>query len=78
MGKKSKKCSVKNGRFLWYSFTVLGLGARSLVAISLCVIAIKLSPLETEARLFNTCVEERIASDNDLSEAVNFCKGGDN
>ena len=78
MGKKSKKCSNKKTRIIWYAFTLLGLGAKSVAAIALFAITLKLSPLQTEARLFNNCVEESITSGRNISTAVNFCKGGSN
>ena len=78
MGKKSKRCSNKKKRILWYGFTLISLGAKSIAAIALFAITLKLSPLQTEARLFNNCVEESLTSGKSISNAVNFCKGGGN
>ena len=78
MGKKSKKCSPKSRRISWFAFTILGLGTRGLATVALFVITLKMSPLQKEAQLFNTCVKEKITIEENISTAVNFCKGGGN
>ena len=75
MGKKSKKCSPTR-RILWYAFGSVGLAARSLTAITLLFIAIKIHPLAKEASSFNNCVEEIRSSGKNNSSSVNFCNGG--
>ena len=73
--KKLKKCS-RSSRILWYAFSSISLGARSLAAIALLAIAVKLYPLKYQGKFFNTCVEEVRVSGKTVSEAVNFCNGG--
>ena len=77
MSKKSKKCSSSNGkRILWYTFTVAGLGVRSLAALALVAISIKMYPLKYQAKFFNACIEESRNSGKSVSDAVSFCNGG--
>ena len=76
MGKKSKKCSRKNRKGSWMVFTLLGLGARGLAVIALFAITSKLSPLQKQSQLFNTCVEEMVTIEDNIATAVNFCRGG--
>ena len=73
--KALKKCS-KSRRFLWYAFGAAGIGVRGLAALALLAIAIKVEPLKYQARFFNSCVEEARITGKSISDAVNFCYGG--
>ncbi len=74
--KKSKKCSTTK-RILWYAFGSVGLGARVLAAFALLAIAFKIYPMKYQAKYFNACVEDVTNTGKSISQAVNFCNGGD-
>ena len=78
MAKKSKGCSKKNRKIVWYAFTFSGLIIRALTVTGLFTIASQLSSLKNESKIFNTCTEEQQAKGRSVSSAVSFCNGGDN
>ena len=71
---EKKSCSGKGKAMLTYGF--LQLGSSLISAISLALIAVSLCSLKSESKNFNNCVEERIEQSASLSNAVNYCNGG--
>ena len=73
---KSKKniCSGK-GKAM-FAYGILQLGSSLISAISLALIAFSLCSLKSESKNFNNCVEEKIEQSFTISDAVNYCNGG--
>ena len=69
-----KSCSGKGKAMLTYG--ILQLGSSLISAISLALIAISLCSLKSESKYFNNCVEEKIEQSFTISDAVNYCNGG--
>ena len=74
-GKKNKKTSCKK-QLLWWAFSATSLGARCLTAISLLAIAIKIGPVQYQANVFQSCVQEMRENGKTNFAAVSFCNGG--
>ena len=70
----SKKCNSKRSAMFAYGFIQLGSSVVS--ALALAAIALNIFSLGKEAKVFNECVEEVIASGKNTSSAVRFCNGG--
>ena len=73
--KKEKKSCTGKGKAM-FTYGILQLGSSLISAISLALIALSLCSLKSESKNFNNCVEEKIEQTATLSEAVNFCNGG--
>ena len=71
---EKKSCSGKGKAMFTYG--ILQLGSSLISAISLAVIAISLCNLKSESKNFNKCVEEKIEQASSISDAVNYCNGG--
>tara|TARA_B100001287_G_C22390939_1_gene393276 strand:+ start:371 stop:607 length:237 start_codon:yes stop_codon:yes gene_type:complete len=71
---EKKSCSRKGKAMLTYG--ILQLGSSVVSAIALALIALSLCSLKSESNNFNNCVEERIENSTSISDAVNFCNGG--
>ena len=71
---EKKSCSGKGKAMLTYG--ILQLGSSLISAISLAFIALSLCSLKGESKNFNNCVEEKIEQSFTISNAVNYCKGG--
>ena len=71
---EKKSCSGKSRAMFTYG--ILQLGSRLISAISLALIALSLCSLKSESKNFNNCVEEKIEQSITISDAVNFCNGG--
>ena len=61
---------------IWYTFTVLGLGARGVGAVALVLIAFQLCAFNKESKLFTECVEDVKSTGKSISASVSFCNGG--
>ena len=71
---EKKTCSGKGKAMVTYG--VLQLGSSLISAISLALIALSLCSLKSESKNFNNCVEEKIEQSSTISDAVNYCNGG--
>ena len=71
---EKKSCSGKGKVMLTYG--ILQLGSSLISAISLALIALSLCSLKGESKNFNNCVEEKIEQSSSISNAVNYCNGG--
>ena len=71
---EKKSCNGKAKAMLTYG--ILQLGSSIISAISLALIALSLCSLKSESKNFNNCVEERIEQSTSISDAVNYCNGG--
>tara|TARA_Y100000589_G_C26946209_1_gene544491 strand:+ start:332 stop:568 length:237 start_codon:yes stop_codon:yes gene_type:complete len=71
---EKKSCSGKGKAMFTYG--ILQLGSSLISAISLALIALSLCSLKNESKNFNNCVEEKIEQSTSISNAVNFCNGG--
>ena len=71
---EKKSCNGK-GKVM-FTYGILQLGSSLISAISLALIAFSLCSLKSESKHFNKCVEEKVEQSTSISEAVNFCNGG--
>tara|TARA_Y100000589_G_scaffold309092_1_gene326227 strand:+ start:132 stop:368 length:237 start_codon:yes stop_codon:yes gene_type:complete len=71
---EKKSCSSKSKAMFTYG--ILQLGSSVISAISLALIAFSLCSLKSESKNFNSCIEEKIEQSISISEAVNYCNGG--
>ena len=71
---EKKSCSGKGKAMFTYG--ILQLGSSLISAISLALIAFSLCSLKSESINFNNCVEEKTNQSTSISDAVNFCNGG--
>ena len=71
---EKKSCNGK-GKVM-FTYGILQLGSSLISAISLALIALSLCSLKGESKYFNKCVEEKVEQSTSISEAVNFCNGG--
>ena len=71
---EKKSCNGKGKAMLTYG--ILQLGSSLISAISLALIALGLCSLKSESKNFNNCVEEKIEQSISISDAVNYCHGG--
>ena len=69
-----KSCRGKGKAMLTYG--ILQLGSSLISAISLALIALNLCNYKIESKNFNNCVEEKIEQSSSISDAVNYCNGG--
>ena len=72
--KDPKNCGPRKKAMLAYG--LIQLIATVVSALSLLSIAIGLSSIKTQSKLFNECVEEKIEYGSDNANAVRFCNGG--
>ena len=73
--KKEKKSCGGRGKAM-FTYGILQLGSSIVSAISLALIALSLCNLKSESKNFNSCVEEKIEQSRSISDAVNYCNGG--
>ena len=73
--KNEKKSCTSKGKAM-FTYGVLQLGANLISAISLALIAFSFCNLKSESKNFNNCVEEKIEQSTSISDAVNYCNGG--
>tara|TARA_Y100001978_G_C23436011_1_gene310676 strand:+ start:287 stop:523 length:237 start_codon:yes stop_codon:yes gene_type:complete len=73
---KTEKKSCSNKSKAMFTYGILQLGSSVISAISLALIAFSLCSLKSESNNFNNCVEEQIAESTSISNAVNYCNGG--
>tara|TARA_Y100001978_G_C23494207_1_gene337797 strand:+ start:334 stop:570 length:237 start_codon:yes stop_codon:yes gene_type:complete len=73
--KNEKKSSSGKGKAM-FTYGILQLGSSLISAVSLALIALSLCSLKSESKNFNNCVEEKIAQSTSISDAVNYCNGG--
>ena len=73
---KNEKKSCKGKGKVMFTYGILQLGSNLISAISLALIAISLCSLKSESKNFNNCVEEKFEQSTSISEAVNYCNGG--
>ena len=73
---KSEKKSCSGKGKAMFTYGILQLGSSLISAVSLALIAFSLCSLKSESKNFNNCVEERIEQSTSISNAVNFCNGG--
>jgi len=71
---EKKSCTRKGKAMLTYG--ILQLGSSLISAISLALIAFSVCSLKSESKNFNNCVEEKIEQSATISDAVNYCNGG--
>ena len=71
---KKRSCSGKGKAMFTYG--IIQLGSSLISAISLVLIAFGLCSLKSESKNFNKCVNEKIEQSVSISDAVNFCNGG--
>ena len=69
-----KSCTGKGKAMITYG--ILQLGSSLISALSLAIIAFSLCSLKSESKNFNNCVEEKIEQSFTISDAVNYCNGG--
>ena len=73
---KSEKKSCSGKGKAMFTYGILQLGSSLISAISLALIAFSLCSIKSESRNFNNCVNERIEQSTTISDAVNYCNGG--
>ena len=73
---KNEKKSCRGKGKVMFTYGILQIGSSLISAISLALIAISLCSLKSESKNFNNCVEEKIEQSTSISDAVNFCNGG--
>ena len=73
---KNEKNSCKGKGKAMFTYGILQLGSSLVSAISLALIALSLCSLKNESKNFNNCVEEKIEQSTSISDAVNYCNGG--
>ena len=73
--KSEKKFCSQRGKAMFF-YGILQLGSSLISAISLVLIAFSLCSLKSESKNFNNCVEEKIEQSFTISDAVNYCNGG--
>ena len=73
---KSEKKSCSGKSKAMFTYGILQLGSSLISAISLALIAFSLCSLKSESKNFNNCVEEKIEKSFTISDAVNYCNGG--
>ena len=73
---KSEKKSCSGKGKAMFTYGILQLGSSLISAISLALIAFSLCSLKSESKNFNNCVEEKIEQSFTISDAVNYCNGG--
>ncbi len=71
---EKKVCSGKSK--VMFTYGILQLGSSLVSAISLALIALSLCSLKSESKNFVNCVEEKVEQSTSISDAVNFCNGG--
>ena len=71
---EKKSCSGKGKAMLTYG--ILQLGSSLISALSLALIAFSFCSLKSESKNFNNCVEEKMKQSITISDAVNYCNGG--
>ena len=72
--KEKNSCSGK-GKVM-FTYGIVQLGSSLISAISLALIALSLCTLKSESKNFNNCINEKIEQSTTISDAVNFCNGG--
>ena len=73
---KSEKKSCSGKGKAMFTYGVVQLGSSLISAVSLALIAFGLCSLKSESKNFNNCVEEKIEQSFTISDAVNYCNGG--
>ena len=73
---RSEKKSCNGKSKVMFTYGILQIGSSLISAISLALIAFSLCSLKSESKNFNNCVEEKIEQSFTISDAVNFCNGG--
>ena len=73
---KNEKKSCRGKSKAMFTYGILQLGSSLISAISLALIAFSFCSLKSESKNFNNCVEEKIEQSITISDAVNFCNGG--
>ena len=73
---KNEKKSCRGKGKVMLTYGILQLGSSLISAISLALIAFSLCTLKSESNNFNNCVEEKIEQSTSISNAVNYCNGG--
>ena len=73
---KSEKKSCSGKGKAMFTYGILQLGSSLISAISLALIAFGFCSLKSESKNFNNCVEEKIEQSFTISDAVNYCNGG--
>ncbi len=73
---KNEKSSCNGKKKAMFTYGILQLGSSLISAISLALIAFSLCSLKSESNNFNNCVEEKIEQSTSISNAVNYCNGG--
>ena len=73
---KSEKKSCSGKGKAMFTYGILQLGSSLISAISLAFIAFGLCSFKSESNNFNNCVEEKIEQSFTISDAVNYCNGG--
>ena len=73
--KNEKKSCNGKGKAM-FTYGILQLGSSLISAISLALIALSLCGLKSESKNFNNCVKEKTEQSISISEAVNYCNGG--
>ena len=72
--KKKGKCLTRS-KILWYSFSLIGLLSRGLIAASLIVIAFKMPQGQSKQSYLNQCIEKSVEDGLSIRSAVNYCNG---
>ena len=73
---RSEKKSCNGKSKVMFIYGILQIGSSLISAISLALIALSLCSLKSESKNFNNCVEEKIEQSFTISDAVNYCNGG--
>tara|TARA_Y100001978_G_scaffold139178_1_gene124465 strand:- start:318 stop:554 length:237 start_codon:yes stop_codon:yes gene_type:complete len=73
---KSEKKSCKGKGQAMFAYGILQLSSSIISAISLALIAFSFCTIKSESKNFNNCVKERIEQSTTISDAVNYCNGG--
>ena len=73
---KSEKKSCSGKGKAMFTYGILQLGSSLISAISLALVAFSLCSLKSESKNFNNCVAEKIEQSFTISDAVNYCNGG--
>ena len=73
---KNEKQSCRGKGKAMFTYGILQLGSSLISAVSLALIALSLCSIKSESKNFNNCVEEKIEQSIAISDAVNYCNGG--
>ena len=73
---RTSKQGCKGKRKAMLTYGVIQISATVVSAISLVAIAVGITTVKQESKLFNGCVSELVAEGKSNAQAVHYCSGG--